>query len=393
VVTANDILDRLPGANRTVCRSVIWVIAAGTLLRLVLAAISKGSDDAVLWEHFAWAVQLHGFFAAYRDESMLNHPPLMVLWAWISLGARPAFAFVMKLPAIAADAAACALLAGIWLDRAGPRIAARATRVTAFSLLAVLMSAYHCNTDSVYAYLSLLAAYMFSDRRDFLRGGLILGLAINVKLIPMLLVPGAMSLCRDRRDFLRLIAGLSIGVIPFLPLVLAAPEAVYRNMISYTSQADRWGVPMLLLHAPDGVRDAYLLLGRWLIIAAVAAVCVISHRSRRWNAYELFILIYAAFLILAPGFGVQYSVCLFPLLVAFNIPRAWIYGTIAGIFLLIVYWSNLSSYHLPLLSKFASKGFPWSGALVGLLAWAALVEIVVKFGLGGRTLHSKGPLP
>ncbi len=404
-------------------RRFVWsCIAVGTLLRLGLAFISFGSNDALIWEHIAARVQQSGLIQAYRTETFLNHPPIPVLWARLSLalggepleGAaagtvpiakswpRPWFSFVLKLPVIAADALAVALVAWVWLawgDESQARFAALAM---ALNPVAIIISGYHCNTDSVYAALSLLSAYLVSHGRRFFLGGLALGAAINVKLIPLLLIPALLSLCSNWREARRLVYGLAIAALPFLPL-LAAPEALYRNMVAYVPAVGRWGVGYFLLDFLNTPRFSdigyqlmhdYLKVGRLAIIVVVGVVTIASWRTKRWNAYELCLIVYSIFLGLAPGFGMQYLVVALPLLLAVNIPRAWTYGICGGLFLLLMYWSSLASDQLPLLTLFSpAPELPPAGGLFGFLAWWVLITTAATLIFRARRREVQAPAP
>ncbi len=372
---------------RAVRLLVGWSILVGTILRLALSAISIGTNDASIWQHIATRVAEVGLLDAYRTEQLMNHPPLPVLWArWaLAVSADTWFAFVMKLPAIAADAGSIWLLARIWLGRCDVRRAGLAAIAMALSPVAILISGYHCNTDNVYAFLALLAMYLITDRQRFFLGGLVLAAAINVKLIPVLLIPGALSLCRSRRDLVRLICGLAIGVVPFLPL-LAAPEVIRRNMLAYVPPVSEWGIALLLhdifnhapfAHTAHALMEAYLSLGRWAILLGVAGLSVASWRQRRWNGYEIGFISFALLLVLAPGFGPQYSVMVVPLLLALSISRAWVYGALAGMFLLLAYASRLTSSSIPFQTIFLPHAPTPPGAPFGLLAWWVLLETMV----------------
>jgi Gpi18-like mannosyltransferase len=402
-------------------RRFVWsCIAVGTLLRLALSFISFGSNDALIWEHIAARVQQSGLIQAYRTETFINHPPIPVLWARLSLalggepleGAaagtvpiakswpRPWFSFVLKLPAIAADALVVALVAWVWLawgDESQARFAALAM---ALNPVAIIISGYHCNTDSVYAALSLLSAYLVSHDRRFFLGGLALGAAINVKLIPLLLIPALFSLCSNWREARRLVYGLAIAALPFLPL-LAAPEALYRNMVAYVPSIGRWGVGYFLLDFSNTPRFSdvgyhlmrdYLKVGRLAIVVAVGVVTIASWRTKRWNAYELCLIVYSIFLVLAPGFGTQYLIVVLPLLLVVSISRAWTYSISGGLFLLLMYWSSLVSERLPLLTFLSpSQEAPPAGGLFGLLAWWVLLTTAVT--LVFRVARRLDPIP
>jgi Gpi18-like mannosyltransferase len=384
-------LDRVNSDGSRVAeikRFLIGCIIAGAVIRLAVAWVSIGSRDAIYWIGFAQKAHEFGLLGAYRADSMLNHPLLMLLWARSALliGGKAGFPFIMKLPAIVADLVCCVILAKIWLKRFGAHRARLAIAAIAFNPLAIMISAYHCNTDSLMAMLSLLTMYCIAERANFFLAGLALGAAINVKLIPLLLIPTAASFCRDRRDLKMLIVGLSLWVIPFLPL-LAVFDAVKRNMIVYVPQHERWGAALFLydLSLESGWKefaikamDFYTNIGRGLIILGALWFPAMQFKKRPWNPYELGFLTYAIFLVLAPGFGVQYTIMLFPLLLAISIERAWVYSAAAGIFLLLVYWMTLMPNQYPLMSYFVPPVLPMPGPLFGLIAWWVLAEFAAK---------------
>jgi hypothetical protein len=362
------------------------IVAAA--LRLGLAAISLGSNDYRIWFYFAGRVAQLGLLQAYRSEPTLNHPILPLLWARFAAiaGSQRAFCFVMKLPAIAADVAAVALLWMIWRKRGNGSAALPAALAMALNPVAILISAYHCNTDNIYAFLSLLSIYLLADRRRFFLGGLALAAAINVKLIPILLIPVAVALCRDWREARSLLGGLMIGVIPFVPL-LAEPGVMLRNLLGYTPSVTEWGVTFILheifLHtsfatAAHAMMDAYLAINRWLIVLCIIAACMAWRWRRRTGGYELAMTAYALFLFLTISCAPQYTVAVVPLLAAVSIRRTWLYGAAAGFFLLRMYWFTLVSYQLPLQSIFQPAAPPPPGAVFGLLAWCVLGETCVK---------------
>jgi hypothetical protein len=371
-------------AEHPLRRTLIVCVIVAALLRLGLSAISFGTNDAVTWQKFAVLVVHQGLLQTYRSEYLLNHPPLPVMWAWISflIGGETWFSFVMKLPAIAGDIAAIFLLRKIWLSRGELRTARLAMIAMTLSPVAILISGYHCNTDNLYAFFSLLAMYLLSDRKQFFLGGLALAAAINVKLIPLLLIPVAFSLCHNWREARSLLGGLAIGVIPFIPLLMV-PSVMMRNMFGYVPPISDWGVGYLLHDLHEYPRftatvvwaiNFYRIAGRWLIIFCVLGLSAASWRWRRWNGYQLGAIAFILLLVFAPGFGPQYTVIIVPLLLSLSIARSWVYGILAGAYLFLAYWTLLAALQIPLMSWFPLTGPTLPGAPIGLLAWWVLIE-------------------
>jgi len=412
-------------------RFLIGCITAGAIIRLIVSGISIGSRDASYWLGFAKSASDSGLLQAYRVDSMLNHPIPTLMWACAALkiGGKAGFPFVFKLPIIAADLISCVLVARIWLKRADARRARLAIAAIAFNPLAILVSAYHCNTDSLMAMLCLLSMYFIAEKRNFLFSGLALGAAINVKLIPLLLIPAAFSFCENRREFVRLIAGLALWVIPYLPL-LTVIDAIRRNMIAYVPQHERWGVSLFFYQLflqpgwsefAEKAVNVYSTIGRGLIILGAFWFAAVQWRTqnalrkparnvelaetpidgkfgpdrkphvlnygrsewRGWNPYELGLLTFATFLVFAPGFGVQYTIMLLPLMVAVSIGRARAYSAAAGAFLFIVYFMTLVPDQFPLYSYFRPPVLPMPGPLFGLVAWLILCDLVVRMSRRG----------
>jgi hypothetical protein len=373
------------------------MIAAGLgiLVRLGIAAVSYGTNDAAAWITFAGQIHDRGLLNTYRTDVEFNHPPIAGLWAMIADKAAGEsellFTVFFKLAPIGADAVAVWLLWKLWRRRGYPR-AAMVAAAFAWSLASILVSGFHCNTDPVYAMLCLLAVYCIEEHGWHFCGGLALAAAINVKLIPVLLIAPLLLSYRNWRGAARFIAGLSLGVLPFVPVLASAPKAFVHNAVAYGSTLDRWGINLLLLrgrtdleHVSGGVAAAFFYYGhaRLLIVASIAAWAIIGRWLGRWNRYELCAVTFAIFLVLTPGFGVQYVVMLVPLLFALRPAVAFVYSTVAGLFLLGVYYNALTDTY-PLYAHFHTL-FWMPAAVVGLLAWGTLICFVVSTLWSSRT--------
>jgi hypothetical protein len=216
-------------------------------------------------------------------------------------------------------------------------------------------------------------------------------LAINVKLIPVLLVAPMMLASRSRRELLLFAAGLAVMALPFLPPLLMEP-AFARDVLAYKSQPDPWGILFVLRQMfPDGVaRDGSLAAhhpaaiynrwGSWIIFACSIGWGIIARRlSARspgtLDRYQVAAVTYALFLVLAPGFGIQYLILLAPLLYVVAPKFATAYGVLSGVFLLAAYYLYWDG-GLPLSSLF-NQPFPTPLAVFGLMPWAVLIGFLV----------------
>jgi hypothetical protein len=159
---------------------------------------------------------------------------------------------------------------------------------------------------------------------------------------------------------------------------------MYENMLAYNSNQDNWGLVAFLnasyataAFGPSARRvgEIYLPLARYLVLLGIALVSFRGWRLRQ-PTYELCALAVIVFLVLTPGFGVQYTILLVPLLCAVSLGRGAIYAFLAGIFIGSVYlYFKLPG--TPWQSNFWSL-FPRPCALLGILAWGYLVETGVR---------------
>ena len=423
----------------------IWItlIVLGLSLRVAMMLLTIGTNDAMTWAQFGHFVNQWGLYTVVKTNSYLNHPPLPVYWSVIAyrtavpsahwadeqfLFRDPAieavptsalndkgepidgrksfkhFSAVFRVPAVLADLFTCLLLYRLWRGRAGPTAAAAVAAGFAWSLCAILVSGFHTNTDSVLAFFCLLAVYLIHDRGKWFLGGLALAAAINVKLTPVLLVPVLLLSCRSPRQALAMLGALAIGAIPFVPVLAIAGEKYYTQALAYRGNPDNWGVLYLLMLATGGppvdrgevtVSPAaavqwYYNYGKFVLLAAVGVLALAGRwltRRHRLDRYDLAALTISLFLVLAPGFGAQYTVAVLPLLFASRPRWANVYGLIAGLFLLLVYGHHWTG-DWPIYSKFVGRA-PLAVSLIGLAAWATLAGYVVTVWVKRRAAFTR----
>jgi hypothetical protein len=365
---------------------LLALAVAGLLARVVLAWVSEGSNDVDIWRDWATLLRQRSLTDMYSNVAGFNHPPLIAWWSVIALrlGSEGPlrFAILLKVPGLVAEGITSYLLWRIW-QPAGRLWAAAAVAAFAWNLDSILVSGFHGSTDSLCA-MFCLASAIGIQRRAFFLGGLALAAALNVKLIPLVLVPPLLIQARSERQGLRFLAGLALGALPFLPFLVTAGRGFYAHAIAYGSNPDNWGFGFLFNASEQNPRFAdvaavlarmYRRFGRYLIVGT----CVIIGawgRWRGWSAYRVCFLCLAAFLVLAPGFGVQYTVYVVPVLFAISLRQAMVYSFASGLFILSVYF-NFALPGYPLRSQFTSW-YPLPTSLFGLLAWVVLIVIALR---------------
>jgi hypothetical protein len=126
-------------------------IAVCLVLQLVIAACSIGSNDAFLFHTFALELKKFGLVGTYELDGLFNHPPLVALWTRVALdlsglcpqrwGELHTFAFIFKLPVIAAHGVGAWLVWKIWTSRVSFERASAIAACAAWSLLSIAIGA------------------------------------------------------------------------------------------------------------------------------------------------------------------------------------------------------------------------------------------------------------
>ncbi len=369
--------------------AVLLVGCAGLLFRVLVARWSHGSNDINIWTNFCKEIEAHhGVGWLYDHQVDFNHPPVIALFATALHKASAArgwrFDFLFKLPQIGADALAAVLVYRTWRAREG-LAAPVAFALFCWNPASLLVSAHHGNTDPTCAALSLLAAFLLDRKRAFW-GGLALAAAINVKLIPTLLIPVFLATLTSRRQILQFLLALALGALPFAHFLLRHWSGFYAHVLKYRSYVGPWGIASFLefLGQPTNLSaivrrltDSFTKRAPWVMLSVPVLVAVINWRRKRvWSATELGAIVFSLFLILTPGFGVQYVVYPIPLLFAVDVARAWAYAATSGLFVFIAYYATWTGTQ-PYFSNFY-PGFPVAAKVFGHVPWLILIATTVK---------------
>jgi len=367
--------------------AVYSLAAVGFSARLLLAWFSRGANDAALWEQFGWQISHFGLRSLYDSEPWFTHPPLMGAWGFLCFRIAEAtwlpFPALLKLPGVLGDFATGFLVWRIWQRRSGEAFGvpwrAWAVLLYAFNLDAILISGFHGNTDSLCAMFCLLAFLLQAQGRP-LGAGLALAASLDVKLLPVLCVPLLLLQQRRSRDASRFAIGLLLGLVPFLYVVPSA-GAMAQRMLAYGGNPEHWGLLALFNLSVDLPRlgpnaawaaEAYHRTGRYLLLAIFVGLGLLQRWRPRWTQLELGALAFSAFLVFAPGFGIQYTVYPVPFLSAINLRTASFYGLTAGLFaatLYVAFWTGGS----PWFSLFTGP-YPMPVPLLGVVPWLLLLQ-------------------
>jgi len=226
----------------------LWVaIAAGAAARAWLVLGTDGTLDVDVWAGHAWEINQKGLIAYYHGgEYLFNHPPLMgeIFSRFYVLAAETGIPFAVWLRAPFAILDFGTALLVLRLLDGDPR---RFAFFAAYWLLpvAVLLSAYHGNTDSALAFFVLAAVILVSRGRPGL-AGVALGVGLWIKFPAVLAIPAllfGLPGWRQRAHFLA--ATFGVGIASYLPALLQDAAVVIDSVFLY---------PGLQIQSPAGVK-------------------------------------------------------------------------------------------------------------------------------------------
>ncbi len=235
------------------CRWVVLGVAAAVLVvKLLLAALTRGTNSADTWTLFAGGVAQAGPVGVYALDfpgQLYNHPPLIGYWLGllnVLEGWGFSIRFSIRAAASLADVVTAVVVFELLRTRTSVRRATASGVLVAVSPVLLVISGFHANTDPIFVMFVILAAYLLVDRRVPALAGIALALALGVKIVPVVVLPlfAVFALLAGARVLVQLgVAFAALTAVIWLPALLTEFSAVVGNVIGYSGIAARpWGV-------------------------------------------------------------------------------------------------------------------------------------------------------
>jgi hypothetical protein len=396
-------------ADRLLRRARVLVLGIGVFalaLKLWVAANTFGTTDVFLWRDFAQSVRQHGPVGIYGQHFLLvyNHAPLsgwmLVAINWMTDHGMGQFPFLIRVPASVADVITGLVVFELVRQRRSVREATVAASFVVLSPMLLIVSGFHGNTDPVFVMLGLLSAYCIVVRRVPILAGVAFGLALSVKLVPIVLLPTLLVLVarsakreerapaspavaskdrsakreerapaspavasKDRsatrvgrvaagpavvtdgriawRRIGSFVLGMSAAMVPlWLPVVLTKWTEFRTDVLGYAGVPLRqWGLIQLLRWAglTPGAEGMIAGPGRFGILLICAGVPALLAWRRPSAAGPAVGLTLVLFLWLTPAFGMQYLSWAVAAAYLVSTWAASVFNVIGSIFMVVVY--------------------------------------------------------
>jgi len=372
---------------KSIDRTLLIALVCATLLKIYLALAPAGSLDTAGFLDHLQKIRALGV-GAYRVRGAFNNPfnspPAMIhvirLWGWLADNIGIPFRFWLRLPSVLADVGTV-LLVSRWLTKLSP---ARTHRGVLMCLIlcptAILISGYHGNTDSVMIFLVLLSLYLVESTWI---AGLVFGLALCVKIVPLAFAPAILLYLPSwRKRFIFFGMAVLIFVICSLPYLVQDPGPILSTVFGYSSIYGKWGWTFLAvmvspnptyLHGIFDVQGSHAMFAMVLKIVTMLSIVGISvWLNRRKSKPNIFIqvgLITAILLFMTPGFGPQYLIWLVPFVAALSLRTIFWYYLTSSLVVIGEYTCDAFDTCLPLVVR----------PLIGFVCWLSLVAIILAY--------------
>ncbi len=365
---------------------VVWVwIFLGLALRLTLALTTVGTNDIVSWQLFMDTIHQADWVRVYHLIPLYNHPPLMsvylkAIYPWAG-GDPHAFRFLIRFPAILADAGPAVLMVRLGKSYFSSEFAGRAAAIVCLTPILVLVSGFHGNTDPLFVFLFMLAAERVLVGGWRLGGGVILGLSLGIKIVPILLFPLFFFWFKTWKERTLFFLGVGAAAALIFGYHMAVDyQVLYRNVFGYNSTPGEWGYTQFLL--PFGLWPTFLRVpAKYFLLAAITGAVYQNTRGREGEPKALLEgigLTYLVFLVVSPGFGMQYLAWLAAPGLFLFVPK-WTarYHFLAGLLAFSIYnhWCSGEPF---LKVAGAGRWIEWEKGL-GLATWLTLIAWLWKW--------------
>ena len=386
-------------------RAILLCALAATVVKIFLALRSSGSLDVFAFKEFLTNIREVGGIGTYYRRGLAGNPftylPFMIHavhgMGFLADATHLPFRFWLRFPSALADLGSLFL---IW--KMAERLPALKLAPVALLLVAVypgsiLISGFHGNTDAVMIFFLLLSIYLLTVKHLPWLAGAAFGMALNIKIVPLVFAPAIFLFLPDLRTRLKFF-GMATAVVfvASLPYLLQDPFVIWKTVFGHRSLYGKWGwtrlVVKFLTNTPPplngyeeltGVHRIVEVTGRYVMFACITVSSFWMNLRR--HKPPLFLqcgFIAFMFLFMTTGFGTQYLAWLTPWIIVLGMWSAGIYYLVSACYITLIYLTMSACARrvldlprlLPGNVYFVVELACWLSVLVALVSWWRLLR-------------------
>jgi hypothetical protein len=311
-------------------------LVTAAVLCLALASFTYGTNDLLVFQSYVAKAAREGTAALYRDgvspagfhpgwvQPMIHPPAMLTLCTGIqyleNLSGIP-FRFWFRLLTTIGY-----LTSAVFVWRFAT---AKAAIYYALCPAAIMISGFHGNSDPLVVAVLLASVYASECNGRPAMSGVLYGIACSIKVWPLFLLLAFALGLKTWRARLRFGAlALAVVVTLAFPHILADPRLILSTVFGYRSSiVCDWGLSRWPVYARFGIPFTFTAI-------AVTVLCL--HKQNAKLSYMIGSSI-VLFLVLTPGFGVQYLAWILPFCFLFDQYVASAVYAASSVFLAIIY--------------------------------------------------------
>lgn len=337
--------ESFPMPRRWLVTVIVSAIAVFGL-KVYLAYTTGGAPDISVWTDFLKNIKQCGMcvyekgglmiFPGGQKVNPFNHPPFMIHFlkavGFMAETTGLSFAFVFRLITSLFDLGSVVVI--YQLLKRTETFTPATLLIFVFAPATLIVSGYHGNTDTLMIFFLLLSVLALTSRPTVWLAGIIFGLALSIKIIPVIFVPCIffyLPTSRKRAEFF-VVAGL-IFAMASLPYIVQDPVLIAREVFGYRGFPGRWGWTrgLYYLTQGQGVYNTAVRIGTYLLFGLIAYRSYKMNRNLRGPSLPLqFGVVVFVFLSLTTGWGTNYMAWLDPFVVLLGFPLALLYYITSG---------------------------------------------------------------
>ena len=301
-------------------------IFASLLIKLFLGFSFDTADTGAM--SLASNLYVQGQEVYGNEQVFLSSPPLHIhvlgMIRRISNSTHIPFILAWKLPAILADTALSFLLFAILVKeyKIGREKASKLILFYVLNPISLYVSGFHGQSEAVWIFFIIAAWDVLKNKKSLFFGAVLAAIATAYKLPAVLLIgPLLLIIPGNKRKMQFLLLFTIIFLSTLFPEVLHSRKDLVEQVFKYESAFGLWGISSIVSKI---FQSQYVIL--WqplltkllkLIIAILFIKIMYKNRAPRKSLlfFNISLQFITIFLILSPGFGIQYLFWPLPFLI------------------------------------------------------------------------------